>query len=146
MSAFDELIASAASRLERENLTSFIASFSNELAQAGEVSRKDKEFVKEFKQVHAALIRVEKKTRQLDESPDNVGADDVNDAKERLYELFCSLDRLQTSALRNPALQPFATRVAQRAREESRKLLAIAQEGLDGELDRLYEQFKGLNQ
>lgn len=146
MSAFDELIANADSRLERENLTIFMESFRDELAQTGEISGKDKEFIKEFKKVHTALIRVEEKMRQLDESAGNIGTDDVNDAKKRLYELSCSLDRLQTSALHNPALQPFARKVAQRAHEESRKLAAIAQEDLSGKLGGLYEQFKTLNQ
>lgn len=105
----------------------YMESLCDELAQAGEISGKDKEFLKEFKKVHAALIRVEEKTHQLDESSGNMSADDVYDAKERLHELFCSLDRLQTSALHNPVLQPFARRVAQRVSETSRKLAAIAQ-------------------
>lgn len=114
------------------------------LTQSGEISREDREFVEEFQKVHAALTRVEEKTRQLEAGAGNAGACDVKDAKERIYELLRSLDRLQTSALRNPALQPFARKVAQRARDESKKLETVAQEDLDSEMDKLYEQFKSL--
>ena len=146
MTAFDELIANAASRFGRENLTSFMESFSSELAQSGEISLKDKEFVTEFEKVHTALVRVEEKTRQLEVCADNAESSDVKDAKERLYDLHCSLDRLQTAALRNPSLQSFAKKVARHAREKSEKLETLTKEGPDAELDELYEQFKNLNQ
>lgn len=104
-------------------------SFSDEfaaLAQAGEVSERDKTFTEAFKKVYESILRIEETARQIETTGGN--ADDLKeDAKERLGELHHSLDKLQTSALQNPALQPFAGRVVKRAREISQKLEEFAQ-------------------
>jgi len=148
MPAFDKIVERASFELEEEkNLIMFAKSFSDEsdkLVQTGEISERDKKFVEAFQGVYGALMRVEEKTRQLDESACNANADDVKDAKERLLELHQSLDRLQTAALLNPALKPFANRVTNRAREMSRKLEAIAEEEFKIEFDELYNHFNSI--
>lgn len=143
MHGFGELVEGAALRLESENLITFMKSFSDEsdeLAQAGEVSERDRPFVEAFQKVYEAISRVEEKTRQLAAAGGN--ADDLKeDAKERLGELHNSLDRLQTSTISNPLLRPFAGKVVKRAHEMSQKLEEFAQEELTAELDGLYERF-----
>ena len=144
MPGFSKLVKGAALRLENEHLITFMKSFSNksdELAQAGEVSERDRPFMEAFQKVYEAISHVEEKTRQLETSGGN--ADDLKkDAKERLGELHNSLDRLQTSTVSNPLLQPFAGKVVKRAHEMSQKLEEFAQEEFMAELDDLYGRFK----
>ena len=68
MPGFSELVERTTLRLENEDLLTFMKSFSNEsgdLAQAGEVSERDRPFVEAFQKVYEAISRVEEKTRQL---------------------------------------------------------------------------------
>ena len=147
MPTFNEFVKQAYSRLNKENFTMFAKSFSDEsdkLVQSGEVSERDKRFVEAFQGVYGALVRVEEKTQQLDADARNTNADDIKDARERMQELHQSLDRLQTAALFNPALKPFAKRVTNRAREMSQKLEAIAGEEFKVEFDELYDRFRNM--
>ena len=144
MPGFSKLVKGAALRLENEHLITFMKSFSNksdELAQAGEVSERDRPFVEAFQKVYEAISHAEEKTRQLADVGDN--SDDLKeDVKKWLGELHESLDRLQTSTISNPLLKPFAGKVVKRAHEMSQKLEEFAQEEFMAELDDLYGRFK----
>ena len=113
----------------------------------GEISERDKAFAQALQNVHRALMRVQEKTRQFDAGASKPDDSDIQDAKQSMEELYRSLDQLQTAALSNPALQPFANRIKTHALEISQKMATLTQEELQTELEQLhqlYERIKNL--
>lgn len=144
MSAIEKLANKSIQRLETENLINFSKSLSDEMAQTDQVSEQDRRFVEAFQSVHSALKRVEEKTLQLGASAATRNIDDETDAKERLVQLYSSLDRMQTAAFFNPVLQPFSNRVVALAREMSQQLSATLEKDLRTEFENLYDQFRSI--
>lgn len=144
MDVLNELAEKAQRGLEKENLVVFMRSFCHELVEAGdEISERDKPVKEAFEQVYEAVCAVEEKTKQLLEGG-SATPDDVNDAKRRMGELRRSLDNLQTSAISNPALLPFARQVAMHARAMSEPLEQLAKVELEQDINKLYDQFNSV--
>lgn len=145
MDVLNKLAANAMSGLEKESLVTFMRSFCVDLTQAGEIPGRDKPVAEAFQKVYETALLVEEKTKEL-ESNESPSADDIKDAKGRLGELRCAVDKLQTSALSNPPLRPFTKKVAERASEMARSLEKFTEEGSEGELGKLYDRFEHLKE
>lgn len=147
MDVLNELAAKAMSGFEKENLVSFMRAFCGNLAQAGEeIPERDRPFQEMFQKVYEAVLAVEEKTAKF-KATENLSEDEREDARKRLWELRTNMDRLQTMAhSRNPALIPFTRKVALQAREMAKQLEQLAEEPLEGDLNKLYDQFKSIEE
>lgn len=146
MSAIEKLTSEAIRRLEKGNLIKLSKSLSDEMIKVEEVSEQDRRFIQAFQGVYNALKRVEEKTRELGASAANADVADENDIKERLVQLYSSLDRMQTAAFLNPVLQSFSDRVAVRSHEMSQALEAAVEKDHKTEFENLYDQFESLEE